>query len=316
MQTEIVNKQDDFFCIIREGWKDADDFIKWFGEEKKSIQNLLQIHGVIRFEQTRLKSETDFQNFAHVHNQDAGDYVDGNSPRTKLSSNIYSSTEYPAQAFISLHNELSYSTYVPEQLFFYCLIPASTGGETTILDGAAFLDQLDPAVMGDFLDRQIKYTRNLHGGQGMGLSWQETFETKDKSTVEKFCAEQEIQLTWKADGGLRLQQVRPTTLLHPRTQKRVWFNQADQFHPTNNAADVYEALCMIYEKEDFPLYVTYKNGDEIPGSILDHVRQTSRQNMIAIPWEQEALMLVDNFSALHGRNPYTGERRTLLSIVN
>src|SRR4051812_30632868 len=36
-------------------------------------------------------------------------YVHGNSPRTKVGRNVYTSTEYPPEFTISMHNELSYA---------------------------------------------------------------------------------------------------------------------------------------------------------------------------------------------------------------
>src|SRR5216683_2595955 len=40
-------------------------------------------------------------------------YVHGNSPRTKVGNNIYTSTEYPPDHTISMHNELSYAAKWP-----------------------------------------------------------------------------------------------------------------------------------------------------------------------------------------------------------
>src|SRR5687767_14689852 len=36
-------------------------------------------------------------------------YVHGNSPRTKVGGNLYTSTEYPQQFTISMHNEMAYA---------------------------------------------------------------------------------------------------------------------------------------------------------------------------------------------------------------
>jgi hypothetical protein len=40
-------------------------------------------------------------------------YVHGNSPRSKVGENVYTSTEYPPQLTISMHNELSYAARWP-----------------------------------------------------------------------------------------------------------------------------------------------------------------------------------------------------------
>ena len=65
---------------------------------------------------------------------DTTSYVGGDSPRTKLSSKIYTSTEYPADQQIVLHNEMSFSNNYPRYLFFYCELPSLQGGETPLAD--------------------------------------------------------------------------------------------------------------------------------------------------------------------------------------
>src|SRR3989337_2632260 len=58
-------------------------------------------------------------------------YVHGNSPRTKVGGNLYTSTEYPQQFTISMHNEMAYAHRWPSRLAFYCEIAADRGGATT-----------------------------------------------------------------------------------------------------------------------------------------------------------------------------------------
>ena len=92
-------------------------------------------------------------------------YVEGNSPRTKLDAGgVYTSTEHPAEAFISMHNELSYSASWPNRLYFCCVTPAQTGGHTLLASSGAILDGLDAPVREAFEAKGVLYIRNLHGG--------------------------------------------------------------------------------------------------------------------------------------------------------
>ena len=50
------------------------------------------------------------------------------TPRTDLTDQVYTSTEYPAHLEVFLHNELSYAGWSPGRVFFCCLVPAETGG--------------------------------------------------------------------------------------------------------------------------------------------------------------------------------------------
>src|SRR5262245_26093009 len=69
-------------------------------------------------------------------------YVHGNSPRTKVGKNVYTSTEYPPEYTISMHNEMSYSHQWPARLLFFCAKPAETGGATPVVDGLRWLESL------------------------------------------------------------------------------------------------------------------------------------------------------------------------------
>lgn len=92
-------------------------------------------------------------------------YVHGNSPRTKVGNNIYTSTEYPAEYVISMHNELSYAHAWPTRLLFTCAVAPATGGATPVVDGTLWLASLDDEVREAFAGG-VRYTQNLHGGRG------------------------------------------------------------------------------------------------------------------------------------------------------
>jgi len=104
------------------------------------------------------------------------DYVEGNSPRTKIHGKVYTSTEHPPEEFISLHNELSYGSKWPSYIFFCCAIPALSGGSTSVADSRTILAELSENTRNAFKEKGVEYIRNLHGGYGSGPSWQDTFK--------------------------------------------------------------------------------------------------------------------------------------------
>ena len=314
MSTKIVNEQDRFICLIDESWKNGEDFIRWYTGCEDRLNALLRKYAVVKFCRTGLNSREDFEKFNKVAIRRPLQYTNGNSPRTKLSDNTYTSTEFPSEAFISLHNEMSYSPVYPEKIIFFCLVAPARGGETPVLDGRSFVAKLDPGLAADFTRHRIKYIRNLHGGQGMGLSWQDTFATSDKAAVEQFCREHQLDYTWGEEETLRLEQTGPSVMQHPLSRQEVWFNQADQFHPSNNGQEVYESLKELYEEGNFPIHALFEDDSPIPEATLEHIREVARREMVALPWEKGDLMVMDNIAALHGRNPFEGARSILVSM--
>jgi alpha-ketoglutarate-dependent taurine dioxygenase len=243
-------------------------------------------------------------------------YRGGNTPRSKVADGIFTSTEYPPEYAISLHNELSYADSWPTRLFFCCLVVPETGGATPVCDGRALLAGLDPDVRSRFVDRGVVYRQHLHGGYGLGKSWQQTFETDDRDEVARFLGEAGMTHEWTEDGGLRTAAARPAVRKSPVTGEIVWFNQADQWHPSNLPPAERAALLELVEDEiDLPHSVTYGDGSPIPESDLDAVRAAAVANELASPWVAGDVLVVENMLALHGRQPFSGARRVVVSMI-
>lgn len=288
-----------------------------FTTKTAQIKESLLANGAILFKSFGIDNTEKLEACVNAFPGNSLNYVDGNSPRTKLQDKIYTSTEYPPEQFISLHNELSYGNQWPSYLFFCCVIPALKGGSTVVADSRAILSDLSEDTRNAFREKGVLYIRNLHGGFGAGTSWQDTFETDQRSVVEGYCKANDTLFEWSDDNSLRLKQRRKGIIRHPETNEEVWFNQADQFHPSTHLPDVYEALMEIYEGDhmNMPQYATFGDGEEIPLSMLEEIRDVSKRNMVIFEWEKGDLMLVDNILTAHGRTPFEGPRKILVSML-
>ncbi|WP_441245348.1 TauD/TfdA family dioxygenase [Kitasatospora sp. McL0602] len=240
-------------------------------------------------------------------------YVHGNSPRTKVGQNLYTSTEYPQEFTISMHNEMSYAHQWPARLAFYCEIAAETGGATPVVDGVRWLEALDPEVREAF-SGGVRYLQNLHDGYGFGKSWQQTFETESREEVEAFLSGTAATWEWKKDGGLRVAQLRPATTRHPVTGTEVWFNQADQWHPAGLGDETAATLASILPPEDLPQSVTLADGTPIPAEWVEQIRDRGLECAVNVDWRPGDVLLIDNVLVGHGRRPFTGSRRVLVAM--
>lgn len=260
---------------------------------------------------------TDAREFRRVvsgHELPLRDYRHGNSPRTAVIDGVYTSTDYPAKYDISLHSEMSYAATWPTRIFFACLVPPEAGGQTCLSDTSRVLRALSEPVRERFRTLGLVYIQNLHNGAGFGKSWQQTYDTDDRLEVESYLRAQDVTFEWRSDRTLRTYQHRPATRTHPRGFD-VWFNQADQWHPSNLPADEEEALRDIFGlADDFPLAVRFGDGTEIPDSDLDEVRSVAQEGTIDIEWQRGDLLIVDNMAALHGRRAYSGARQILVAM--
>jgi alpha-ketoglutarate-dependent taurine dioxygenase len=239
-------------------------------------------------------------------------YVNGNSPRTKVGHNIYTSTEYPAEETIWMHSELSYSPTWPSRLMFVCDRASATGGATPVVDTELWLRSIDDDVRTAFAGGLL-YTQNMHAGAGLGKSWQATFETDDKKTVESWLDDTGTDWSWKPDGGLRISQVRPATLRHPVAGTEHWFNQADQFHVAGMGEDA-AIIATVVPEDLLPQSVSFADGSQIPAEFIKHVQEIGLSLSRETAWQDGDVLLIDNVAVAHGRRPFTGDRRILVAM--
>jgi len=240
-------------------------------------------------------------------------YVHGNSPRTKVGDNIYTSTEFPAEYDISLHNELSYAHTWPARLLFFCARPAATGGQTSIIHGALWLESLSQELRDAFKDG-VCYRQHLHGGMGLGKSWQDTFETDDRADVENFLAASRAAWEWTAAGGLKVSQTRPAIIDHPMTGEAVWFCQMDQWHPATLGEETMRELMAIVPEDELPQSVTFADGTAIPAEYAIEVRDKGLELAVDVAWRRGDVLVIDNVAVGHGRRAFTGSRRILVAM--
>ena len=323
MQNEIVINQ-----IIKEGQVlnvispgdeknvNLDVLLNYIEDNNAMLKELLLKHGAVLFRGFNVNGNEDFQNVKEKFSGASNfSYMDGNSPRTKLASNIYTSTEYPKEYAITLHNEMSYSNRWPQFLFFTCQIPSEEGGETPLADCRLILKKLNPDIVNKFREYGVKYTRYLAGSKGMGKSWMSTFDTTDKTVIENYCKENNVEYFWE-NNNLCLSHKGPGIIKHPVTHEEVWFNQANQFHPSSLPGEVYEYLKSQYSKSKYkyPQYAFYGNGDEIPEEYLKEVTEVHFETALKFKWEKGDLVVLDNLLMAHGRMPFKGERKVLVSM--
>jgi alpha-ketoglutarate-dependent taurine dioxygenase len=292
-----------------------DMFISYYRKHRQEIEDKLQRVGALKFSGVQIDSLDSFQWIVDSISSKFLSYIDGNSPRTKLSSNVYTSTEYDQTQRITMHNELSYSAKWPNKLFFSCLQPAETGGETLLADSREILTKMDSDIVSEIEKRGIMYIRNLHGGMGMGPSWQETFETDDPQQLEAYCTQYAINFEWTANGSLKLKQFSKGITEHRATHEKIWFNQIDQFHPCHLGEEMFEALQLMYDSpENFPMYVTFGDGKEISETMVHEILAAIDEVTLAPVWQRNEFLIVDNELVSHGRNSYTGGRKVLVAM--
>lgn len=281
---------------------------------RDTVERHLRTGGGVLFRGFTLEGADAFRAFAADFGHPLLTYEFGSTPRSQVTSGVYTSTEYPPHQHIPLHNEQAYTRDWPMKIWFYCMQAAPEGGETPIADSRAIFAAVPEAIRRRFVDKGLMYIRNF--GNGLDVPWQQVFGTQDRSEVEAYCAKHAITCEWKEDGELRTRQVCQGAARHPVTGEWVWFNQAHLFHVSNLEPEVRESLLDIVEDEaDLPRNVLYGDGTPIDDAELDTVRGVLDRHTISFPWQAGDVMMLDNMLTAHARAPFKGPRKVIVAMA-
>lgn len=278
------------------------------------ITALLNREGAVLFRGYDVREPSEFHVIAEALISESFDYTLGDSPRSRVSDGVFTSTDYPREYPINLHQEMSYSTVKPDLLAFFCRVPASSGGATPLGDFRKILEYLPAELIERFSTRRLRYRRTLHGGRGMGKSWMDTFNTSDRARVEQILFAVDASFAWRSDGSLRVEEVVPGVTSHPVTGETVWFNQAEQWHASSMDPEVLEVMSELSPVQDFPHYVEFENGDPLELSDIQLIRDAQDAVTRRFTWERGDVLFVDNYLVAHGRDPYDGDRSVMVSL--
>jgi alpha-ketoglutarate-dependent taurine dioxygenase len=289
-------------------------------------QTLLQ-HGGLLFRNFPVADANDF--VAVIKSLQLGkfcSYVGGDSPRNKVVDGVYTSTEAPPSIKLPLHNELSYVQKYPHHIYFYCETPPAANGETIIGDARKIYASIDPDVRERFMAKKLLYvscypykSKWLNWINKSHKSWINVFETEDKQEVEKKCLENAIAFEWNQNDWIKISQVCPSTLIHPQTQERVWFNQAHHFdfNPKFLGWWRHIGAKLLYIRKHTRLHEVYfDDKSKISRKDLYHVMDAMDQNTIYFPWQKGDVLVLDNILTMHGRSTFTGKRRVLTAMTS
>lgn len=291
------------------------NLLAWATNNREFIESLLLKHRALLFRNFNVSTVAEFNQFVKAtSNGELLSYRDRSSPRHEVGDKIYTSTDYPADQSIFLHNEGTYWLTWPLKIYFGCLIAAEKGGETPIADCQKIFERIDPKIRERFIEKKVLYVRNYN--DGFGLSWQNVFQTTDKAVVEEYCHKNQIELEWKKGDRLRTRQVRQAVAKHPITGEEVWFNHAAFFHVSTLETTIREALLADFKEEDLPHNTYYGDGSPIEASVLDEIREAYHQETVIFTWQAGDILLLNNMLVAHGRQPFVGSRKVVVGMAD
>lgn len=289
---------------------------EWISENKKDFEIELSKYGAILFRGFDVDNVEKFNDFISSFDTKPLPYMFRSSPRNEIKKevkDIYTSTIYPNDRSIRLHNESSYSRIWGKKIVFCCLTPAEEGGETPIANSRNIFQSIPEALRLKFKEKQVKYVRNFF--PEFGMPWEEVFQTEDRNKVLEICKNYAIDIEFIDDRRVTISWVKPAIYKHPITNEETWFNHVYFF----NKYSLYEDLGLSgddYLPEEMLTSDTFfGDGTEISFEEYTILKDAYDSNQIYFPYEKGDVLFLDNMLTAHGRMPFKGDRVIATAII-
>ncbi|KAJ5697268.1 hypothetical protein N7488_010952 [Penicillium malachiteum] len=251
--------------------------------------------------------------------------------RNVVAENVWTANEGPPDRRFYQHNEYSRYTRFPANIHFYCQKKALEGGETPIAHSALVFEKVQesiPDLVQNVHERGLamKMVFRAPGNEGTGnefnwagkYSFGQEFQPGDDRATQKAKVEVQVQklthdFRWTDDDTLELTQYIPGIRRTPASGRPVWFNGlAGRFGMTRDVG----ALDPPYLGRDGMAYLPcdYGDGTPIPREYLEKLDKILNELEVNLALDEGDILLVDNFQVSHGRKPWKGERKILVSM--
>ncbi len=313
-QGEVVRFNHNFSStlpLVVEPNVDNVEVVDWARANLPLIEAKLLEAGCLLFRGFKIESLSLFERLASTLCKDLFN-ENGEHPRESISGNVYTPVSYPAQERLLWHNENSFNMRFPMKILFCCLKPADQGGETPVADSRQVYQLIDPEIREAFSRKKIMYVRN-YGGR-LGLDWQTVFNTTSREEVEAHCRNASMEWQWKGDGQLKTRSVRPAVIRHPKSGAMSWFNQAQHWHISCLDPETRKSIISVFGEQDAPRNCYYGDGSRIEDDVMQEILNAYGRLEVTFQPMKGDVLLLDNVSCAHGRNPFKGERKVLVAM--
>ena len=292
---------------------DAEACKDWLHHHRNQLEDELTVHGAILFRGFKIDDDLGFDRLIRAFDWPSFTYEESLSTavrhnRTEL---VFTANEAPPSVSIFLHHEMAQTPIYPSKLFFFCEQASEVGGATPICRSDVLLEHLQKEVP-DFVKscetKGIRYSQTMPAENdlesGQGRSWANTLSASNINEAETKLERLGYQWQWQPDGSLSV-----TTPVLPAIRRlsdgrKVFFNQLiAAFRGWQDARNNSEkSIC-------------FGDNSLISNDDMTKVIRLSNLLTFDIPWQTGDVVLVDNFTTMHGRRPFEGQRRVLASLI-
>ena len=286
---------------------------RWIKSNLNELEAKLRETGAILFRGFPVDSAETFDEFSHSFGYPNFTYKESlsNAVRLNFTERVFTANEAPKDVEIFLHHEMAQTPISPSKLFFFCKSAAEEGGQTPLCRSDMLFQDLAkhmPELAADFMSKGLKYTTQMPAeddpNSGQGRSWKSTLSVQNDAQAEQKLAELGYSWEWLTEGSLRATTPVLPAVIDMGNDKKVFYNQLI-------------AAFMGWKgvRENPSSAITFGDGSAIPIVGLQLAVKLSEKYTFDLPWQDGDVALVDNYMVMHGRRPFSGERKRQVLVA-
>ena len=290
-----------------------DEAIAWVGENVDTLKKELGATGAILFRGFPVTDAESYDRFFSAFNYANFTYKESlsNAVRINHTEFVFTANEAPKDVEIYLHNEMAQTPIYPGIISLFCENAADEGGATVICRSDSVYDQLfaEAPELTDKLEQQgIRYTTRMPledaPESGQGRSWYGTLGVDSREAAEAKLKSLGYTWEWHEDGSISAQTAALPAIKTLEGGRKVFFNQI---------IAAYQGWKGV--KEDPSVALCYGDGSAFSKDYLDKVVAVAKSLSFDLNWQDGDVAIVENNLAMHGRLPYSGERKRKVLVV-
>ncbi|NQZ20719.1 MAG: TauD/TfdA family dioxygenase [Colwellia sp.] len=291
------------------------DICEWFASNRHELIKLQHTYGALLFRGFGVDSAKLFEAFVTESSCVPFDtYLERQLKRDRVEGNVFTSTAHTKEGTIFLHNEQSFNLNFPRNIYFNSHKVAVKGGATPLADTRRIFQKIPEKLRNRLLKEGYLYQRNFM--QNMYVDWPWAFQAESKLEAEEYFKANNILWEWKDDPLITLttKQVRSVALIHPVTGDKCWFNHCTSFNLNSIEANARKFIQSSFAEHEYPYQTYFGDGESIDEQTVALLKKIYLEEQVTFQWDEGDVLMVDNLSVAHGREPFEGERLVLAAM--
>jgi hypothetical protein len=196
----------------------------------------------------------------------------------------------PTQTGLEFHGELYYTPWPPDVLWFYCVWPPESDGQTLLCDGVMLVSSMCPDTKAFFLENPLVYEMAFQR-----TDWVSYFKTEEQVKIIKYL-EAYPSVIAQFSGNT----------LHTR-----YSAYAIRQTKWGGAPAFINSLLHALDSSRRSDVGDYGLRTEIPQPVLCEMRALTTRFAYSIEWKHGDIAMIDNTRTMHARRPFSGRREII-----